>query len=275
MRDQDYSKKLLLSKYHASGQALLERGWFDEALKELSKVIAINDEFVPVYENLASIYEAKGELISALKCYLRILDLDPDDASSFYNLALFLSDHANTIAIESYKKAISLDSEFPEAFYDLGICLMHNGEFEQASYAFLNSLKIEPNNADVRLNLADCYIELGQYVKAILELKKVILSDLSNIEAHLSLGMCYIYQGFYQEAERIFLTVINLDQNNALANFHIASIKLLQNNIDECLNFLKLSLQQDNKGIKRMLKHDIGFIKLKEHPKFTQMLSSL
>ena len=91
--------------------------------------------------------QQKQQLIKdAIKYYRRSLDVFPDYATSWNNMATlyFNGQHNFVKAEESYRKAVEIDPEYPEALFGIGYCLELKSENEQAIAYFEKVLKFEP-----------------------------------------------------------------------------------------------------------------------------------
>ena len=50
-------------------------------------------------------------------------------------------------AIESYEKAIKINSEYPSAYYNLGITYRKNKEYNKAIESYAKAIKINPEDS--------------------------------------------------------------------------------------------------------------------------------
>ena len=88
------SKKDRISQsdeHNARGIELADRGWLDEAVNEFTKAIELDPDSAHAYDNLATVFAEKGRFIDALEAYLKAVRLEPQNPNTHHYLASFLS----------------------------------------------------------------------------------------------------------------------------------------------------------------------------------------
>jgi len=66
--------------------------------------------------------------------------------------------------------AVEADSDSAPAFFNLGVALYRESEFQQAENALLKSLSLAPSIMMARLALANVYVKLGRLADALKQL---------------------------------------------------------------------------------------------------------
>ena len=66
------------------------------------------------------------------------------------------------MAVDNYKKAISLNKENPYVFYNLGCAYLKLGEVKKARSAFQQAVTLKNDVAEFHYNLAYTYKSLGK-----------------------------------------------------------------------------------------------------------------
>ncbi|WP_290703265.1 tetratricopeptide repeat protein [Amphritea sp.] len=130
--------------------------------------------------NLASIYQASGDLPKAIELYSSILNQHPETDVAANNLAAILSDTDEYLDLDRAKKLAARfrDSEVPYYQDTLGWINYKRGEFNDALYFHENAVKSIPEFAEFRYHLGMSYKAVGDIEKARAELEKAIsLSD--------------------------------------------------------------------------------------------------
>ncbi len=84
-------------------------------------------------------------------------------------------------AAMQYEKALQIDSQYAEAWSNLGYALRKQGEFDRAVKAYKKAIRLNPNLAEAHEYLGEAYAEMGKFDLAEKELK--ILRDLGSDEA--------------------------------------------------------------------------------------------
>jgi len=126
--------------HHNLGRAYFHRGQFDEAIREgevalrLSAHLNRKENVKFVLNLLGGAYLVKGENQKALSMFQQAIEVDPNFATSYYNVScLYAIQHEKEKAIEHLKKGIALDPIYKEkARKDKDFDFLRGGkEFEE------------------------------------------------------------------------------------------------------------------------------------------------
>jgi tetratricopeptide (TPR) repeat protein len=102
------------------GYALAQQKRYDEAIERYKEALEIENSNTYIHQALASAYRAIGEYTLARQHIQHAIDLDPNNPINYYNYGNLLVDMAAYgDAKEMYEKAITLDSDFKEAYEEL------------------------------------------------------------------------------------------------------------------------------------------------------------
>jgi tetratricopeptide (TPR) repeat protein len=77
-------------------------------------------------------------------------------------------------AVNSLRKAIQLDPQRGEAYYNLGLVYRRKGQPELALQAYREGLRVNPRMADAHLNLANLYLEKQMHKQAIIHYQQAL-----------------------------------------------------------------------------------------------------
>jgi tetratricopeptide (TPR) repeat protein len=131
-------------------------------------------ENIYVLEMLAGKSDMKGGGPEAEKVWLRILEVDPNYASSYNNLGYMELNRGNyEKAIEYMQKYAFLAPDLANPHDSLGEVLMVLGRYEEAESEFRTSIKMQPDFYHSLINLGKTYISRGQLKTGLDILKKV------------------------------------------------------------------------------------------------------
>jgi superkiller protein 3 len=75
-------------------------------------------------------------------------------------------------AISSFKRSISLDPYYANAYVNLGVSYFETGLTDRAIAQFKHAIQIKPNHADAHYNLGIAYGEKGMMEEAYSEMRK-------------------------------------------------------------------------------------------------------
>lgn len=102
-------------------------------------------------------------------------------------------------AIDTYKAALTISPDRPDALSNLGAAFVRLGQFDDAIKQYEEALKHDGMNAGVRLNLALAFYKSARPQQAIPQLKRVLASDPDARNAYLILADCYLQTGQDQQ----------------------------------------------------------------------------
>jgi tetratricopeptide (TPR) repeat protein len=238
--------------YFARSKAFFEQKKIKEALLDAKKAINLNNKDVDYYILEADILFASGEttlafdaLQNALKVdskskdaylktaelslYLRdydkvnvnvnkVLALDKLNAKAYFLKGWTLKEQGDTVrAVEAYKKAVELKSDYDEAFEELGLLYAIKGDGLAVEY--LNStISLNPQNTEAMYALAEIFRKNGNYQKALDTYKQVLDIKPDDVKTLNSVGYVNMEEKkAYDVALECFNKAIATDSNYALA----------------------------------------------------------
>lgn len=117
------------------------------------------------------------------------------------------------IAIDYYKQALKLKSDFAEAHMNLGTVYFLTGRYNEAVESYKNALKYSQDKGfSVLSKIGTSYLMLGDYNKAIDTYKQALNLKSDSPEIHFSLGLAYFMN---ENSEEAFNEYISLKKMNA------------------------------------------------------------
>lgn len=118
-------------------------------------------------------------------------------------------------AIFYFKKAIDLNSEFAEAYYNLGITYEELGKHKDSIEALKRAIQLVPNYANAYYALGYAYYQLKKYDDSAAAFKQSIKIKPDSAFAHSKLGQVYIVMGNEAEARKHYEILKTLDSSLA------------------------------------------------------------
>ena len=117
---------------------------------------------------------SRKDFATAEKYYLTVIQVQPDSAAAFNNLAWVSQQLRREKSLSYAVKANELAPNQPPFMDTLAMLLSEKGEYQKAIELQIKALKIQPDNAGFRLNLAKIYLASGEKSKAKSELSALI-----------------------------------------------------------------------------------------------------
>src|SRR5256885_5573103 len=105
-------------------------------------------------------------------------------------------------AIVNYRKALDLEPNDATTHYDLALALKYKGDAPQAVEEFESTLKLKPKWADAHYALASTLYDRHEADAAKKELRLALELDPANAAAHRLMARIYSQQNDYSAAER-------------------------------------------------------------------------
>jgi Flp pilus assembly protein TadD len=155
--------------------------------------------------NLGVTLTEAGRPDDALPLLLRAVERDPTDAGGWFNLG---NAHAAadefTEAGQAFDRCLALDAERFKAWNNLGLARLFQSDAAGAESAWLESIRIRPQFADARLNLAKLLLSRGESAVAAEHVQAVLERDRTHAEAHNMLGVIHAKAGRPRDAAACF-----------------------------------------------------------------------
>lgn len=142
-------------KFYERGLLYTEKGDYDQAIRDFSKVIESDPEHAMAYNNRGVAYKQKGDYDRAISDYSRAIEIDPGFAMAYNNRGVAHAGKGDFVsAISDYSKAIEIDSRFAIAYNNRGLAYAGKGDYGQAVRDFNNGIEVDPGFAEAHNNLA-------------------------------------------------------------------------------------------------------------------------
>jgi tetratricopeptide (TPR) repeat protein len=180
------------------GKALLAENRAEQALREFKSVsrLGIEGKNIPETEfrqTIARLYLQYNEGEEALKEYLLLTKLHPENPEYFYWAGKIFSDRNRTDLAEQYLgKAVSLNPRDGRCHFALGVALYQNKKIRDAGTEFENALKADPSNGQVHYYMGKVHKDAKDYAEAISSFEKAARNQECRIRSLVELGSCYM-----------------------------------------------------------------------------------
>ncbi len=186
--------------YILKGKIYMNLNKYENGLKSFLRGIKLGEKSIEIYYGVARAYKELYIFDDALKYYNKALEMEPT-AKSHYLLAKCLySMGQKEYAIEIYDKAIKINPNYVEAYFNKGICLSNLNLKEEAINMYNKTIELNPNFVDAYFQRGYCYYNLKKYQKAMQEMNKVLELDPNYYQAYYEKGFCFQKMKRYEEA---------------------------------------------------------------------------
>ena len=169
--------------------------------------------------------EEDGQFDEALRVYNRALAIEPENQEIYYDMGVVYGKlKQNNKAFEAYRKALELNPANANAHNNLGALYANNRNYDLALEEFQAVIEIEPNNSKAHNNLSVIYLNRKQYGKALPELLSLLRTAPPNPFVHNKLGIVYGKLGQNDKAMKHYRKALALHPINKNANFNLARL---------------------------------------------------
>jgi hypothetical protein len=142
----------------------------------------------------------QGRYKDAEVLFKKALSLNPKYAEAYANLgALYAKFKIYQKAIELYKYSIKLKPSYAGAYTNLGNALNKTKRFEEAVYFHKIAISLDNKSANNFSNCASAYKNLGRFDLAKAYYQKAIELDKNHINAHFDLSTVLLQTGEYEK----------------------------------------------------------------------------
>src|SRR3989441_1488074 len=150
------------------GALLYTMGRFDQARLELEKAVGIDPSDPSARNNLGAVYGRLGRTSDEIAAYRKAVALDPDYADVHHNLGLALLKQGKTEEGEGeLKKALVIDPRYAPAYLNLARSLLGHGRTSEVVDVLTTGTRLLPGDPDLQGLLGETYLRLGQKERAI------------------------------------------------------------------------------------------------------------
>ncbi|KAH8314304.1 hypothetical protein KR059_000548 [Drosophila kikkawai] len=217
-----------LKRYAEAEQAYVQaKALFPQAKPGVSYHARIAPNHLNVFINLANlIAKNQTRLEEADHLYRQAISMRSDYVQAYINRGDILMKLNRTAqAQEVYEQALLYDSENADIYYNLGVVFLEQGKSQQAQVYFNKAIELYPEHEQALLNSAILLQELGGEEARQLSrsrLYKVLAKDDKNEKVYFNLGMLAMDESSFDEAEQFFKRAIHLKSDFRSALFNLA-----------------------------------------------------
>ena len=164
---------------------------FGEKNQSKKEITSKNKQKVNIGQLIKKAFElqSQGKKLEAAKYYTYLIKQGIKDYRVFSNYGIFLNEIGKHKEAElELKKAISLNPEYPNAYYNLAVLYIGQGNFEKAELELKKTIKLKSDFAIAHYNLGFILKDQGRLKEAETYTQKALEVDPQFTDAYLSLS---------------------------------------------------------------------------------------
>jgi tetratricopeptide (TPR) repeat protein len=208
------------------GEIALDEKHFDLAIKYFTSALEKQPDANRLYYSLGMAYRGKGDMEKArfhLSQYGMVGVQPPDPVKT----------HLEKLVTGFWTHILA------------GKLAFSAGRYKEAAQAFEKAIKVNPENAGARVNLAAALGQLQKYKQAITQLQEAIRLAPENVTAHFNLGSLQANFGDYKEAIKHFQFVVKKNPKDSQAHLALANGFLKEQQFENAIHHYKAALSVD------------------------------
>ncbi len=197
-------------QYYYLGLGLAATEDFTAAISAYEQAIILDPNWSDAYHQLGGVCLELGQFDQAEIYYRKAIDLDSKKSDFYLDLGnLLIAKQQIEEAIEFYQKGLQFDSENYQIFYQLGNAFTtlkkssqatfywgysayYQAKYTEAIQYYQDYLKVQTQDIDVYLKLADCYQKIEQYPQAIHTYQQAVEQISNSIEGFTDIYLAWI-----------------------------------------------------------------------------------
>ena len=168
----------------------------------------------------------------AARLFQKALDLQPNYTNAYYNLgnAQIATGNLKEAKI-AFQSTIQRQPNYILAHRNLGAIYFQEGHYDKAISSFQQAVRLAPKDLLAQLTLADAYAKTDRFQQAVQTCQNAILQHPDSSRVYRKLGAIYFNQGQYQDAAAAFQQAVKKAPQHTQANFYFAQALHFAGNI--------------------------------------------
>lgn len=222
------------------GLAYHRIGKLDSAIIYFEKAVEIDPDYYQAWNNMGYMYFLQANYQKALEFFDQALKANPNYEQARLNRvktsqiidgkikiqAFELVERSSEIdslelQIANYRKALQIDSNYADAWNNLGVAYYYSGNLDSAVIALKKALDKSPDYAPAHNNVGFILDSMGEYERAIAHYQKAIELRPNYLIAMANLLDSYVHKRDLDSAKIVFQALRQMDPGNSLVQQRI------------------------------------------------------
>ncbi|MCD4817374.1 MAG: tetratricopeptide repeat protein [Candidatus Cloacimonetes bacterium] len=195
--------------------------------------------------------------------YNKAIDLNPNIPNIYFNLGVaYTMIGDNLKAIKAYKTAINKKIKNPKTQFNLGICYDNIKNYDKAVMQYKEAIKLNPDYVQAYYNLGSSLLAKGKYDDAIVAYEKVLEYNPDFMEVYYNIAYVYDEKEDYTNSIIHYKKAVDLnpDYVSAISNLGFAYYNNEEYKL--AIMYYKIALKLDTQDSDIFLKLGLAYDKL-------------
>jgi tetratricopeptide (TPR) repeat protein len=216
-------KGAAFTRFVAKGQALLEKGEIETALKLFTEAIDREPGNPLGHAGRGDVFRKRKEFTQAVSAYTEALRLDPLSATVFNNRGMAYHGLGESDkALADFTAALRLNPRFAVAYHNRGAVHFAKDDVDRAIADYSEALTLDDKATVTFNNRGFAYLEKGEHDRAIADFNQALRLEPRFTAALNNRGLAYLRKKLLDRAIADFTAAIVIDAKFAQAYFNRA-----------------------------------------------------
>ena len=237
--------------YRRLGAAYLLSGNAAQAIDAFQKAIQLNPYYWSNQEALGEAYFQLGDYAKALDAFRQVSVLEPDIDAGYENMGnVYLQEGKYQQCIPYFQHALQIEPYWT-TYSNLGTAYFFLKQYSDSAGMFEKAVGLNPNDAEVVVNLADAYRWSGQQDKARSTYQQAISLGYKELETNpqsasvmAQMALSYAKTGDAQQADNFIRRARSIDKSNVNYIYSEAEIDAILNRPAGALKALREAFEK-------------------------------
>ncbi|MBQ9245752.1 tetratricopeptide repeat protein [bacterium] len=222
----------------------------EEKIIELQNRIKENPQDYDAVEQYAIALSDIGENQEALKNFMFLKSVQPNNAKVYYNIGIILEKlKMAEDSIVAYEKALSLEPENTDIMFNLSIASIKAEDYERAEELLLKVIQKDREDENAYFHLGESCTRLKKHEDAIKYFSKALELDKTDLIAKFYLAYEYKEIGETDTAIKLYNEIISENKEYSWVYYNLASIYLEKGEEDKAIIYLEKTIKTNDKDI--------------------------
>jgi cellulose synthase operon protein C len=232
-----------LAHYHL-GVAYRQKGFYEEALRELEQALTRGEDPSLVRQAMAEIQLIRNQTQTAAALYRQLLEEDGESPKLWNELGVALHQEGEIEAAEAcYRRSLEHDPGYALGWNNLAVVHLHRGEVEPGRAALVRSLELHPGLVDAGCNLGLLELRSGRYAESLRAYRETLDASPESAAAWSGVGTVLAEGKRFTEARNAFSRAIEIAPSSAEARYHLAYVLTRLGDSEGALRETQLALE--------------------------------
>jgi predicted O-linked N-acetylglucosamine transferase (SPINDLY family) len=213
-----------------------QAGRLAEAVEWYVRVTDVQPENALAWFNLGVAYRSLSQFGEAVSAYRKALELQPEWPEVHNNLANVLHEGGFPVeAATEYQRALALRPDYAEAHNNLGIVLARQRRFTESEAAFRRALELKPHHPDFHHSRGAALAAQARFGEAVGAYERALSIQPDRAEIWVNLGVALATAGRRQEAIRVYRRALEFQPRSVEAHSYLGVVLKDIGQLDEAV----------------------------------------